>query len=227
MKDALVIWDKSIFDGENKLLPNSDKLYTQIHGVPAEEDSWSVVLDFKETPRNQGYKSKAKVKFLVDEAPHDILKPGFKFTFFDGSKKIGICEIINANKINISDIQTRINLIEDEKNDFRIHINSLKVENIVYKHNNELEKIVRHSDNYPYLFSLVLRLKKEIALGYLEKYFFNLPIESNAAYHSNLPLFLFVFKEIAGEEELKNYIDCLSDEIKNNHIVVNALEEVL
>ena len=42
MQPALVTWNKNIFDGENKLLPNSNKLYTQIYGVPKKEDTWSV-----------------------------------------------------------------------------------------------------------------------------------------------------------------------------------------
>ena len=34
------------------------------------------------------------MRFLVQKAPHFILKDGFKFDFFDGKKKIGECVIV-------------------------------------------------------------------------------------------------------------------------------------
>ena len=189
----------------------------KIHGV------W--VLEFRETPRNQGYKSKAKVKFLVDEAPHDILKPGFKFAFFDGSKEIGSCEIINTNSIKIADIQTRLDLIEDEKIDFKRYINSLKSEEIIFI-DSELKKMIKYSNDYPYIFSFILGLNKEIALEYLKEYFFTTPIENNIVFHSNLPLFLFSVKKNIGDEELKKMINGLPDEVKSNEIIVNAMNEI-
>lgn len=92
-KNALILWDKNFFDGEKRLLPNSKKLYTQIHNIP-NNNSWSLVFEFEETPRMQGYKTKGKIHFLVEEAPHDILIEGYKFDFLDGQNKVGICEII-------------------------------------------------------------------------------------------------------------------------------------
>ena len=226
MKDAIVIWDKNIFDGENKLLPNSNRLFTQIYGTPEKESSWSIILDFEETPRIQGYKSKSKVKFLVEKAPHDILKEGFEFDFLDGTKKIGICKIINSNSININEIQVRLDLIENEKIELRSYVNSLRLEEISYM-DEDLIKIVKYSNDYPYLFPLILKLNKTIALEYLKEYFFNIPIESNTVYHSNLPLFLFNLKKVIGEEELKIHMDSFSNEVKNNNIIISALDEIL
>ncbi len=93
-KDILILWDKSIFDGEKRLLPNSRKIYTQIYNIPNEGDAWSLVVEFEETAQIQGYESMAKAYFLVKEAPHNILKKGFKFNFLDGRHTVGICEVI-------------------------------------------------------------------------------------------------------------------------------------
>ncbi len=226
MKDVLVFWNKDVFDGEKKLLPNTSRLYTQIYDIPENGNSWSLVFNFEETPRVQGYKSKAKVGFLVDEAPLDVLKTGLKFDFLDGSHKLGVCEIINVNSINISEVQTRIDLIENEKIDFKNYVNSIKSKDVVYT-DDDLNKIVMYSNDYPNLFSLVLKLDKDIALNYLKNYFLTEPIESNFVYHSNLPLFLFNLKKCIGEKMLKSYIDSFSEEVKNNEIVVNALDEIL
>ena len=93
-KNVWISWDKHIFDGSQKLLPNSKVLYTQIYDTPDIGDAWSIVFEFEQTPKEQGYHSVARVRFLVQEAPHFILEDGFKFDFLDGKKKIGECIIV-------------------------------------------------------------------------------------------------------------------------------------
>lgn len=88
---CLIWWDKTIIDGINRKLPSSTILYTQLH-LP--EQSWSIVFEFSIPPSLQGYECIAdKVYFLVESAPHEILKAGFEFDFLDGRRKIGKCII--------------------------------------------------------------------------------------------------------------------------------------
>ncbi len=225
-KDVLILWDRNFFDGQKRLLPNSKKLYTQIHNIPNNYDSWSLVLEFEETPRIQGYKTKARTHFLVEEAPHNILKEGYKFDFLDGQNKVGICEIINYESICISEIQTRIDLIESEKREFRNFINSIKVSNLKYR-TEELNKLTKYINDYPYIYNLVLKLDSDVAIEYLNKYFLKLPIENNVVYHSNLPFFIFNLKNEIGESKFKEYINSLSSEVVNNEIFKNAMDEIM
>jgi hypothetical protein len=130
MENVLIVWDREAFDSEKRLLPNSNKLYTQIYGIPEKGKGWTLVFEFEETPRNQGYRSKAKVHFLVPEAPHDILKPGFKFDFWDGASKVGHCEIVAAESIKIDEIHSRILQIQDEQRKLRDDVNSIEIEDL-------------------------------------------------------------------------------------------------
>jgi len=222
-KDVLIFWDKNIFDGEKRLLPNSKKLYTQFY---EDINSWSIVFEFEETARIQGYKSKAKAHFLVKEAPHSLFKEGFKFDFLDGRKKIGICEIRCNNHISMDDIQFKIDSIENLNKEFKSFINSIEVKGITYT-KEELNQVLKYINDYPFLYKLVIKLDKNLAISYLNKYFFKLPVESNAVYHSNLPFFIFNLKNELGEEEFFNYKSKIPLEIINNQIIRNAFDELL
>lgn len=226
MKDAIVRWDKNIFDGEKRLLPDKERLITQIYGIPEKNDSWSIVFEFKETPRMQGYKSKAKVRFLVDEAPHDILKKGFHFDFMDGPNRIGECEIVENDPIELKDILKKIELIETEKSSFREYVKSLAKEDLIFTHK-ELSELAMHSNSYPFLFSLILKLDSNIALHYLSKYFLDYPLEGKTVYQSNLPLFFFDIKNEIGEKQLLDFIEKLPEQVKRSDIVIKALDEIL
>ena len=92
MKDVIIHWDRKIFDGINRPLPNNLELYTQIY--PPNGGAWSLVFSFELSPREQGYNTLGKVKFLFDEAPNAMLVEGFRFDFMDGGNKVGLCEII-------------------------------------------------------------------------------------------------------------------------------------
>lgn len=225
-KIVIVVWDKEIFDGELRLLPNSNKIYSQIYDVPEKGSSWSLVFEFDETPRIQGYKSKGKVHFLTKDGPHDILKNGFRFDFLDGPRVIGHCEILEEQSpCSISEIETRIALIEEEKKDFRDYVNKLIQNNSKFG-SNELINLFKYIDQYPYLFRLILLDNEQLAKDYLKKYFFKPPIESNAVYHSNLSFFTYQLKSALGEDAYKRFLIEIPDNVKNHHFIKNSIEEI-
>jgi len=58
------------------------------------QEAWSIVLEFDEAPTDQGNPSMAKVRFLVEKAPVDRLRPGRAFALYEGKKKVATVEII-------------------------------------------------------------------------------------------------------------------------------------
>ncbi len=50
---------------------------------PKGADGWSLVCRFDIPPREQGNPSIARIRFLVDEAPHDGLQPGRYLRLFE------------------------------------------------------------------------------------------------------------------------------------------------
>lgn len=93
-KNVIITWNKDFFDNSKRLLPDTTKLCTQIHNPLKNRFSWTIVFEFAETARQQGYISMAKAYFLVKDAPHDILRDGYRFDFLDGNTVIGICEVV-------------------------------------------------------------------------------------------------------------------------------------
>jgi len=225
-KNVVIVWDKEIFDGEIRLLPNSNKVYSQIYDVPKKGESWSLVFEFEETPRIQGSKSKGKVHFLSKDGPHDILKNGFRFDFLDGPRVIGHCEILEEQSTcSVSEIETRIELIEEEKKDFRDYVNQL-IQNDPKFEPNELKKLFKYVDNYPYLFKLILLENERLAIEYLQNYFFKTPIESNAVYSSNLSFFLFQIKSNLKQDQYNLFLSSMPESVKSHKIIQTALEEI-
>ncbi|MCV9933864.1 hypothetical protein OIU80_16395 [Flavobacterium sp. LS1R47] len=223
---GLITWDKNIFDGEKRLLPDSNTLYTQIY-ISEKKEGWSVVFNLKTSARDQGYKTIAdEVKFLADEAPHELLKDGFKFDFMDGAKKVGECILFNKKIITINSILDRVELLEMEKQDFKMYINSIKDDSFDYS-DEEIKKLIKYSSDYPYLFSLVLKLNKKIALEYLNETYLKYPIKSNVVYHSNLSLFLFNIDKYLGRKDFTKFIEELPKNVNEDEIVKLAIEEIL
>ena len=226
-KTVVVVWDKEIFDGEIRLLPNSNKLYSQIYDVPKNGSSWSLVFEFEETPRIQGYKSNGTVHFLSNKAPVELLSDGFKFDFFDGAKKIGHCEIVDKNSnYSILEVVTRIELIEEEKSEFRSYINTLIKNNYKPDLEGDLRILFKYINEYPYLFQLILRENEGAAIEYLQKYFFKTPIESNAVYGSNLSFFIYQIKSILKEDQYNQFLSNIPESVKSHKIIQTALEEI-
>ena len=50
---------------------------------PAGPEAWSLMCRFEVSPRAQGSPSLAKVRFLVEAAPHERLIPGAKLKLFE------------------------------------------------------------------------------------------------------------------------------------------------
>ena len=58
------------------------------------QEAWSIVLEFDKPPSVQGNPSIARVRFLVEQAPVDRLKPGRAFGLYEGKKKVAMVEIV-------------------------------------------------------------------------------------------------------------------------------------
>lgn len=59
---------------------------------PAE--AWSVVLEFIDPPDQSGFHC-ADMRFLVDNAPQQLLHDGSKFELFEGPKRVATGEVVN------------------------------------------------------------------------------------------------------------------------------------
>ncbi|MFM2375926.1 MAG: hypothetical protein RLZZ165_1023, partial [Bacteroidota bacterium] len=79
---------------------------------------------------------------------------------------------------------------------------------------------------YVYLFPLVLNLDQEVALNYLMNYFFKIPIEANAVYHSKLPSFLYWVESSLGKDAFSKFIEGLPGEVRDHRLVKDALDEL-
>jgi hypothetical protein len=85
-----VVWNEDVFDGKKNLLPNKNQIY---YVVEINNEVWSVFLLFEESPRIQGYFSKGKIRFLVENAPHHLLREGITFDLQLGKLKVAKCII--------------------------------------------------------------------------------------------------------------------------------------
>lgn len=60
------------------------------------EDVWSIVLEFDVPPPEQGSDvSRATVRFLVEDAPHDRLRHGVRFSLYEGNAKVADVEVLD------------------------------------------------------------------------------------------------------------------------------------
>lgn len=122
------------------------------------------------------------------------------------------------------DVIDRIKLIEYEKHELKLFITSINNNSLSYT-TNELEDLIKYSSHYPYIFTFVLNIDKNIALKYLSNNY--LVKLNNVLELSNLPVFLFNIEKFLGREELDMFINKLPNEIKENEIVRNSIEEIL
>ena len=70
---SLFNWDRTIFDGEKRLLPSTKVLHTQIH-LPLLIESWSIVFKFNISPRDQRYRTIAEEVFFVRKSAEKNIK---------------------------------------------------------------------------------------------------------------------------------------------------------
>lgn len=221
MKKVKIYWNKEIFDGLNRLLPNTNQLYSHI---TIEGRTWTLCFNFSVVPILQGYITEGEVRFLMEEAPHEVLQPNFEFNFLDGQKVVGKCTIFSTLNINITSILEEIeeiNKLRDNLIDKIKHLN-LKHNEISYD-NQELSKLIKYSDEYLAIFPLVVKLNKEIAEGYLkEKMFEWIRMYSKSPLmHPYIPNFLYYMKE-----KDSSFFNNLPDEIKNNNFFNRMLNDI-
>ncbi|MDG1331783.1 MAG: hypothetical protein P8P74_05605 [Crocinitomicaceae bacterium] len=126
---------------------------------------------------------------------------------------------------SISELKTRIELIEEEKKDFQKFVNSL-LQSEFSSEDDSFRDIFKYVNDYPYLFKLILFQDHQLGIEYLQKYFFKSPVGANAVYRSNLSFFAFELRDTIGENNYKNFLDALPVEVKNSKIVNQALEEI-
>lgn len=63
---SLFNWDRTIFDGEKRLLPSTKVLHTQIY-LPELKKSWSIGFKFNISPRDQRYRTIADEVFFYQK----------------------------------------------------------------------------------------------------------------------------------------------------------------
>lgn len=99
MHDALVHWTPEAVRGKKELPPTLR--YVGLSRFPEDvigrDDAWSVELRFDEPPPEQpsGTVSRAKVRFLFDEAPQERLRPGVRFGLYEGPFHVADIEIVD------------------------------------------------------------------------------------------------------------------------------------
>lgn len=87
MAEAKIAWIKPQDGGKKKIPPIGMMFYPMIKIDTIKEIiNWSLVLINKEFI--DVHKTTAEIKFLMDNAPHYLLKSGVEFTLYEGAKKI-------------------------------------------------------------------------------------------------------------------------------------------
>ena len=59
-----------------------------------ENDAWSIVLEFKVTPKEQGNPSHGNAHFLMPNAPWEKLQIGNKFELYEGDALVAEVEVM-------------------------------------------------------------------------------------------------------------------------------------
>jgi hypothetical protein len=81
-------------EGGRKNLPTSLR-YTTVARFSSQKEwpnnAWSIVAEFSELPT---FDSAARVKFLVDEAPHELLQTGATFELLEGHKVVATVQVL-------------------------------------------------------------------------------------------------------------------------------------
>lgn len=87
MPVAKIVWIQPQ-DGGKKKIPAVDIMFYPMIKINTDEEiiNWSLVLINKEFI--DVYETTAEMKFLTDNAPHQLLKSGIEFTLYEGAKKI-------------------------------------------------------------------------------------------------------------------------------------------
>ncbi len=90
--DALVFWTPEAIRGKRELPPTLRYVgLSRFAGdVIGRDTAWSVELLFETPPPEQsGDVSRAQVRFLFDDAPHERLHQGVTFSLYEGPVHVG------------------------------------------------------------------------------------------------------------------------------------------
>lgn len=223
MKSGLIEWDKSVYDGTKRLLPKGTKFFTYL--ILEDKTSWSLVLEFEAPPILQGYISEAKVYFLVEDAPTELLKEGFSFDVFDGPNKVGRCEIVEEKGGDLSEILEKIEVIDKVKKDLQQVMGSIKL--TLTSDLNLLKRIVSFSPDYPFVFPFILKHSPSIALEFLEKYCYRFKDGNGILNLSHLPFLFYSVINERGINEFENFFNSLPDELKKSAFINSAYQEAV
>jgi|SRR2546429_1042402 len=96
--DAKVVW-VTVPGKSRPFLPSKER-YIGIGRFPEDgptwpDGAWSVVLQFDQPPAEQAEGPMlAKVRFLVEEGPHERLQPGVRFSVHQALTKVAEVEVI-------------------------------------------------------------------------------------------------------------------------------------
>ena len=93
---ALVTWSaEQVRQGLPQISETIDPAWFD-DAAPKKGDGWSLVCRFDPSPLQQGNPSAARVRFMVDEAPHERLRPGISLRLFErGTRGLATVEILD------------------------------------------------------------------------------------------------------------------------------------
>ena len=93
MVKAMVIRFKPEDGGKNKI-PKIESVFYPMIKIFGDENliEWSLYLINKKFISK--YQTISEIGFLMKNAPHHLLKPGIKFTLFEGAKEVASGEIM-------------------------------------------------------------------------------------------------------------------------------------
>jgi len=99
---AKVIW-LSASEGGRAGLPETHRYVTISRfaddGPNWPDGAWSVVLDFRITPSEQGSPSLGDASFLMNSAPHERLHPGQRFDLYEGLRRVAVVELEGPGRL--------------------------------------------------------------------------------------------------------------------------------
>lgn len=93
MMKALVVWIKPEDGGKNKI-PEIEFVFYPMIKIVGDENliNWSLFLINKKFISK--YQTISEIGFLMKNAPHHLLRPGIRFTLFEGAKEIAYGEVM-------------------------------------------------------------------------------------------------------------------------------------
>ncbi len=104
MKKVLVKVNWLSSESGGRVHPPTGTSYTTVckfKGQTFEEwqkNAWSVRLNFIEADEHEANVRYGFATFIAEKAPHELLKPGFEFELFEGSRSVAEVEVLLSEK---------------------------------------------------------------------------------------------------------------------------------